>query len=329
MFAVALVVRLPVDWTVSPLLPGSRHPRLSSEKERRAHYAANVAYVFDATAEVYYTYWGEFFHFAIFEPSETEHDFDRALERTHYGYLDLIAGRGAARILEIGCGGGAFAEWMADRASGQVLGIDLSETQLRRARARAARRAARGSAQNLEFRGLDVMRLDTLTEGPFDAAVCLDAACYFPDRAGALAAVASRLRSGARLLWVDWCRSSQVTGLQDELILEPFYRSWGIPVLESVSAYEAAFGAAGFRVMTADDLSERAAPNWDRAYRAANAALAHVPEPAQLARMVAGALRYGSTGARLLKEQYYAALLSKAAANSGILRYVQFVAERR
>lgn len=305
-------------------------PCLATEQERRTHYRVNIPYVFDATAEVYYACWGEFFHFALFEPGETLEDFTAALERTHGTYFDAMGGTSARSILEVACGGGAFTEWLADRVAGPVLGVDLSPHQLARARARLGARAARrdGAPDNLRFLEHDAMRLDELAAEPFDAVVCLDAACYFPDRARVLRGIAGRLRPGGRLLLVDWCRAEQVTPLLDELVLEPFYRLWAIPSLETVGGYRRAFERAGLRLVQADDVSGAAALNWERSYRAALSLLALALPPLQLLQVAAGALRHGAAGVKLLEDQFVSVLLAKAAADAGALRYVRFVAER-
>ena len=297
---------------------------LATEAARRASYRDNVRFVFDVTAELYYRYWGECFHFALFEEGEAEEDFESALERTHEEFFGAIHGAGAAHVLELGCGGGAFATWMASRTAGQVLGVDLSPRQL----GRASARLADYHRKNLAFVEHDIMRIDELSGPAFDAAVCLDAACYLPDKAAALRGVASRLRPGARFLLVDWCAAEHVSPLQQELLLEPFYRLWGIPRMETVTAYRRAFAQAGFRSLVIEDLSQRAAPNWSRSYSAANRALAEVPDPGTLVGVAACAIRHGAMGVDLLKEQYRSVLLAKAAADSGILRYVSFLLER-
>lgn len=297
---------------------------LATEARRRASYRDNVRFVFDVTAELYYRYWGECFHFALFEKGEAEDDFEPALERTHEHYFHAIDGARASRLLELGCGGGAFAGWMAARTAGQVVGVDLSPRQL----GRASAQLADCHEKNLTFIEHDIMRIDELPGPEFDAAVSLDAACYLPDKAEALRRLASRLRPGARFLLVDWCAAEDATALQQELLLEPFYRLWGIPRMETVNAYRRAFEQAGFRSLVIEDLSQRAAPNWARSYRAANRALAEVPDPATLVDVAACAIRHGAMGVDLLKQQYHSVLLAKAAADSGILRYVSFLSER-
>lgn len=297
---------------------------VATADERRHNYRENMQAGFDALVDLYYLYWGEFFHLAIFAPGEGVADYDTALARTHARYFHDINGATAPRILELACGGGAFSLWMAERASGEVVGVDLSRKQI----AYARKRLARARQPNLRFLRHDIMRIADLNEEPFDAAICLDAACYLPDKRGALRGIAACLRPGVRFLLVDWCRAERATALQEELILEPFYRAWGIPAMETISGYRSAFAGAGLRLCDIDDLSDRVAPNWERGYRAALNALAEPLRPAQLLTMAATATRYGTRMIQVAKEQFSVALLAKAAAESGLLRYVAFLAER-
>lgn len=297
---------------------------LTTARERRDNYLENMRRLFGVTAELYYAHWGEFFHLAIFEAGEEIADFEAALARTHERYFDAIRGAEAGRILELASGGGAFAEWMAERTSAEVLGVDISDAQL----AHARRRLANSRGTNLRFVEHDIMRIAELDEAPFDAAVCFDAACYLPDKRAALRGIATRLRRGARLLLVDWCRPERPTALQEELILEPFYRYWGIPEMETVSGYRRAFADAGFRPIELEDLSAQVAPNWERGYQAANRVLAAPATAAQLLTVASSAVRYGPRAVQLAKDQYYAALFAKVAADAGLLRYVYFLAER-
>lgn len=102
-----------------------------------------------------------------------------------------------------------------------------------------------------------------------------------------------------------------------------------MPEMEPVSGYEQGFQDAGFILIACDDLSSEAAPNWDRVYGTALGALAKPAAPMQLVSIAASVVRYGERAVRLAKEQFLAALLAKAAADAGILRYVAFLAERR
>lgn len=221
--------------------------------------------------------------------------------------------------------GGALPAWLADHTDAQVLGVDLSDSQL----AHARRLLADGKRPNLRFVQQDVMRLSDLSEPPFDAAICLDAACYLPDRLAALREIATLLRPGGRLLLVDWCRADRITALQRELILEPLCRYWAIADLATVASYRRAFATAGLRIRRVDDLSEAVAPNWERGYRAALRALAEPIRLGELLRLAAVTVKRGAVAVQAAKDQFQVALLARAAADSGVLRYVSVLAETK
>jgi len=298
---------------------------METPHQRRTHYREHIEIGFDALADLYYTYWGDYFHLALFQEGDDPADLAGAYERTHERYFASIGGPASQRILDVACGGGAFSLWMADHTRGQVLGVDLSSGQL----ARARRRLAGRSRHNLSFKQHDLVELDTLDTGSFDAAISLDAFCYLPDRRQALRAVARRLQSGARFLLVDWCRIVRPTALQRELILVPFYRNWGIADLETIAGYRRAMAGAGFRIVALEDLSDQVIPNWERGYRAALRAVADPVRPGQLLKLGLKATTHGVRVLDVAKGQFLVALLAKAAADSGILRYVSVLAERR
>ena len=299
-------------------------PKMATTRERREHYRENMLVGFNALAELYYTYWGEFFHLAVFEPGDDPAALATAYEKTHERYLAAIGGNTTRRILDVACGGGAFSAWLADHTAGAVVGVDQSDSQLGHAR----RWLTGGQRPNLRFVQHDAMRLGDLAEPPFDAAVCLDAACYLPDRELALRGIAACLRPGGRLLLVDWCRSERPLRLQRELILEPLCRYWAIPELETASGYRRSFEAAGFHIHELEDLSEQVLPNWERGYQAALRALAEPVRLGQLLRLAANTVQYGTLAIQAAKDQFQVALLAKAAAESGVLRYVSVLAER-
>jgi SAM-dependent methyltransferase len=172
------------------------------------------------------------------------------------------------------------------------------------------------------------MDLDGL-DGTFDAVVCLDAACYLPDRGAALAAMARRLRAGGRLLVVDWCRAERTTALQRELLLDPLCRTWAIEELEAASGYRRKLESAGFEAIEIQDLSDRVGPNWERGYQAALAAVSERPRSGHVVALATSAVRHGPDVVRAAKDQFSVALLAKAAADCGALRYVLACASRR
>jgi len=115
--------------------------------------------------------------------------------------LAALAATAGERVLDIGCGCGdtslALAECVGP--SGAVLGVDLSEPMLARARERAA---AAGRAQ-LEFLAADVQAAQ-LGDARFDAAFSRFGVMFFATPEHAFANVQRALRPGGRLAFVCW-----------------------------------------------------------------------------------------------------------------------------
>lgn len=95
----------------------------------------------------------------------------RRHSRAHQRYLSDARVARAKWIIDLACGPGKFSAFVARHTQGHVLGIDLSEVQLAKAR--------EYMRDNLIFLQHDIMRVDALRQR-FDAAFLLDAACYLP-----------------------------------------------------------------------------------------------------------------------------------------------------
>ncbi len=109
-------------------------------------------------------------------------------------------------VLDVGCGTGEPSLTVARIVgrSGRVLGVDLSEAMVERARVRAA---TAGLVQ-VTFRTADAE--DVAGDGPFDAAVSRFALMLVPDPVRAAAAVRAALRPGARFAAAVWGEARDV-----------------------------------------------------------------------------------------------------------------------
>jgi ubiquinone/menaquinone biosynthesis C-methylase UbiE len=106
-----------------------------------------------------------------------------------------------ARVLDVCCGSGASAIPAAEKVGpeGFVLGVDLAEKLLERARSKATKRRL----QNLEFRVGDM--LDLRLERPaFDAVVCVFGIFFVPDMRAGVRALWEVARPGGKLAITTW-----------------------------------------------------------------------------------------------------------------------------
>ena len=106
-----------------------------------------------------------------------------------------------ARVLDACCGSGASAIPAAEHVGpkGFVLGVDLAESLLALARAKAKDRGV----QNVEFRAGDILDLQ-LPAASFDAVVCVFGIFFVPDMAAAVRALWHVVRPGGTLAITTW-----------------------------------------------------------------------------------------------------------------------------
>jgi ArsR family transcriptional regulator len=106
-------------------------------------------------------------------------------------------------LADIGCGTGSLTFELA-RFAGKVVGIDLSNEMLRRARALSRERGV----QNVEFRQGDVFDLP-LAAHSVDAAFCVMVLHFLPDPARAVGALCRIVRPGGVVILVDLVQHQQ------------------------------------------------------------------------------------------------------------------------
>lgn len=296
------------------MLVGTTRPNVRYYK---THYRESVERMFAAVSELYAKYWNDFFHFAIFE--DDEESWESAFQKTHKRYLDALEVSRAQRVLELGCGRGGFSNILAQHTHGTVLGVDLSRAQLSHTK--------RFNRSNLRFKLHDIMHVDDLSE-TFDAVACLDAAFYLPDKALAIARLSRVVEPGGRVLLVEWCRREGLSAVQEELVLHPFMRYWGVPSLETIRNYKRIFRHSGFSLIDVIDLNGHVRRNWEFGYERALAAISEL-SIRDAPRLLWKGITLGADGIRLIKEQFPAALYIKAGFDAGFLRYVYFLAARQ
>lgn len=112
--------------------------------------------------------------------------------------LDLRTGQ---HVLDVCCGSGASALPAAERVgpNGSVIGVDLAESLLELARAKADAQRLK----NIQFRMGDMLDLD-LPAQHFDAVVCVFGVFFVPDMPAAVQALWQLVRPGGKLAITTW-----------------------------------------------------------------------------------------------------------------------------
>jgi SAM-dependent methyltransferase len=114
------------------------------------------------------------------------------------------------RVLDLGCGFGWFCRWARQAGAASVLGLDLSESMLARARAMT-------DDPGVTYRRADLERLDLPAAG-FDLAFSALALHYIEDLPGLLRRIRQALVPGGRL----------VASLEHPILTAPRRAAWSI-----------------------------------------------------------------------------------------------------
>jgi cyclopropane fatty-acyl-phospholipid synthase-like methyltransferase len=170
-----------------------------------------------------------------------------AVHHAHELVLDELAPTDR-RVLDLGCGVGTAALFLAQRRPVEVVGVTISPTQVRLAERYAARSAPLPG--RVEFRAADFTALPEELAG-FDLAFAIESFVH-ADPADAFFREAARaLRPGGALVVVDDVR----VGDPDHPLLEAFRAGWHVSSLLSVAEAARLGSEAGLVLEGSRDLS--------------------------------------------------------------------------
>jgi cyclopropane fatty-acyl-phospholipid synthase-like methyltransferase len=186
--------------------------------------------------------------------------------RRFFRALDLRPGE---QVLDVGCGSGGPALFLARETGCRVTGIDINEAGIK-AGETAAREAGMEAA--VTFCRLDVCEPLPFRTDEFDALVCMDVVCHLRERGQLFKDWYRILRNGGRLLLTD---PVVVTGLvsKDELAARS---STGYFDFCPPGVNERLLGDAGFELQPTEDATDNEAAvsrRWHDAREQRNTAL--------------------------------------------------------
>jgi arsenite methyltransferase len=157
-------------------------------------------------------------------------------------FLDLAAIQSGEVVLDLGSGSGtdSFLAALAGGSSGRVIGIDMTEQQLDKAR----RLAVEGSFGNVDFRVGYIERPPVEPEG-FDCVISNGVVNLSPDKPAVFAAAARALRPGGRLALADIVTDTQ---LPEGVTCDASLWAACIGGAMQRDGYRAAIESAGFEI---------------------------------------------------------------------------------
>ena len=277
---------------------------------------------YDRISVFYRTFWGDHIHHGYWDEGE-----DVSARAAQERLVALLAERAGvpegARVLDVGCGVGGSARWLAVHLGCRVDGITLSPVQVDMATSGAQ---ADGVGDRVRFHVHDARDLDALGTD-YDVVWTVECSEHLEDKAAFVEAAARRLRPGGTLALCAWLRGdgdrsggaarkddhAEHDPAEAEALVASVCEGMLCPSLATMGQYEGWMRAAGFESVQTWDLTPRVAQTWDLC-----AAIARRPEvrallavsdgrarrfaeafPAMQRAYANGAMRYGMLVGRL------------------------------
>jgi len=231
----------------------SATPQFPVEIDRvRRHY--------DRLSFLYRLFWGEHLHHGYWEA-------DESAPRAQIQLMERLAERAdiprGARVLDIGCGLGGSALWLADRFDCQVTGMTISPVQARMA---AAKAKARGLAQRVQFQVQDANQWHP-EPASVDAIWIMESSEHFRDKPQFFERCASALKPGGVLAVCAWLRRDGPLRPDEQPLVNTIAEAMLSASLGSLSDYQGWMRDAGLTVTAAEDITRHVERTWSHCAR--------------------------------------------------------------
>jgi tocopherol O-methyltransferase len=213
---------------------------------------------YDQVSVFYKALWGEHIHHGYWLGNETP-------AQAQLQLMQLLAEQAAvprhACVLDVGCGLGGSARWLAANLDCRVLGITISPQQVRMAGELAQRQSLAG---RVSFRLHDAHNLDALGQR-FDVIWILECSEHLHERAAFFDACGRLLRPGGVLATCAWFRGEQTP--EDDPLLRRVCHGMLCPTLSTMSEYDRYLRGAGLSVTCSRDITVQVRPTWTKVER--------------------------------------------------------------
>jgi tocopherol O-methyltransferase len=217
---------------------------------------------YDRLSFLYRLLWGEHIHHGYWEDNES-------VGRAQIQLMERLAEKAAipagASVLDIGCGLGGSAFWLAEQYNCRVTGLTISPVQARIATRKAK---AVGLANQVQFQVADVNLWRPQPES-IDVIWIMEGSEHFRDQKGFFERCAFALNPSGILAICAWLRGDRPFRREDEELITTIGRAMLSSSLNTLSEYTAWMRDAGLNVETAQDITQKIAPTWDYCSRLA------------------------------------------------------------
>jgi tocopherol O-methyltransferase len=210
---------------------------------------------YDRLSFLYRLLWGEHLHHGYWDDNQSVAQAQvRLMERL----AECAAFPRGARALDIGCGLGGSAFWLAQQFDCEVTGFTISPVQARMATRKAK---ARGLSSRVQFQVIDANLWQPQPES-VDLVWIMESSEHFRDKRGFFERCAVALKPGGVLAVCAWLRRDGPMQEGEEKLVATIGEAMLSASLDSLGDYRTWMHDAGLVVETAQDITRQIAPTW-------------------------------------------------------------------
>jgi tocopherol O-methyltransferase len=214
-----------------------------------------VARHYDELDYFYRQVWGTHVHHGFWQ---SEADFTPVEEATIHLLKEVTTGlqlQAGMQVLDIGCGYGASARWVAEQHEVRVQGITISPHQVEASKQASA--PSQGQAEVILGDWLD----NNFPDNSFDASYAIEALAHMPDKARFFSELHRTLKPGGRASIACWLTAPDLSPLE-KLLMGMICREGKLSSMGTMEEYKTLAQEAGLEVREARDLSRQVERTW-------------------------------------------------------------------
>lgn len=221
----------------------------SDVSEPSYDHAETVREYYDLCSEFMVFGWSESLHFAPLSPRESLEESQIRHQRQIIESLELEPGM---RVIDVGCGIGGPMRRVVREAGVRVLGVNINEHQLERAR---SLHAEAGIGDQVDYLAASFMDMGAIADDTFDRGYAIESTCHAPDKVGAFAEIYRVLKPGALFWGQEMCLTNRFDpdDPRHQTIKRELMRGIALKEIAATSEVDKALETAGFEVIEGRD----------------------------------------------------------------------------
>jgi tocopherol O-methyltransferase len=208
---------------------------------------------YDLLSPYYRSLWGDHLHHGYWIRGDESKEKAQLQLIEHLAQLANIKPHSDA--LDIGCGFGASALFLAEKFSATVTGITISPAQIEIARQAAAQRGL-----DATFLLMDAEAMNFPCQ--FDVLWSVESISHYQDRPKFFASAAKLLKPNGVFAFTDWFKRDGLTGAQTRELIEPIEKGMFVE-LQTMNDYQRYLTASGLHIAHREVLNKNCVKTWD------------------------------------------------------------------